>query len=555
MQNNQIFDRNQLSLSLHNNELSIQLNSADYSDILTFKKSRTGLTVPIIRKNSREYAIHSLFDPEREGRRIADQVAGGGYVVVFGFGACYHIKPLLERDDINGILLIDRDINIIRSILSEIDLSDVLSDSRISILIDKSEEEIRNYLPSNYIPAVTGDFQTLSLRPRVEFEKDYFSGITDSIRNVLDTLSDDYTVQTWFGKRWFTNSISNLAAAEKSTTVIRPQKSIMIAAAGPSLETQLDEICRNRNERFLISTDTALSCLMKNGITPDLVISIDCQQITYHHFMNGYPEGVPLVADLASPPAISRITENTLFFTSGHPFSHYINRNWRKFPFVDTSGGNVTHAALSLADRLGAREIFIYGADYSYPQGKTYARGTYVYPYFHCRADRMQPAENGFYEFLYRNKNIKMTRTGYGYRYITKPMVSYKERLERFANSVSARIIPADGMGERIRIPEQSKSVSSNSSVRLFAAGDFSEDWRSFLSSYRKRLQGLPSPSGSPAVYFSQLDFPEKDVWTTLFPVAAVLRKKYMKRGVSSAVILKEVRSWALDVLSLYLEN
>ena len=139
----------------------------------------------------------------------------------------------------------------------------MLSDSRISILIDKNEDYISKYLPSNYLPAVTGDFNTVSLRARTESDHGYFTAIFNSIKNVLETLSDDYTVQTWFGKRWFINSIANLEAAEKSVTVLPPQKNISIAAAGPSLELQLDELRKNKQDSYLISTDTALACLLK----------------------------------------------------------------------------------------------------------------------------------------------------------------------------------------------------------------------------------------------------------------------------------------------------
>lgn len=552
MQDNQIFNRNQLSLSLHNEELALQLSHCGTSDSISFKSARNGETVPVLKNQDRDYALHSLFDPAKEGERNSAAISGGGYLVIFGFGACYHIRPLLQRDDINGILLIDRDISMIKSILSTIDLSDLLSDSRISILIDKTEQEITEYLPANYLPAVTGDFQTLTLRSRVETEKDYFSGIMDSIRAVLDTLSDDYTVQTWFGKRWFINSIANLASAQNSTTIVRPRKKALIAAAGPSLEMQLDDLRLRQKDSFLISTDTALSCLLKHSIKPDLVISIDCQQITYHHFMAGYPEDVPLVLDLASPPAVSRLTDNTLFFTSGHPFSRYVNRNWRKFPFVDTSGGNVTHAALSLADTLGASEIYIYGADYSYPEGKSYARGTYIYPYFIGRSGRKESIESLFYGFLYRNDKIRMSKTDYGYRYTTRPMVSYKERLERYASKVSGRIIPVPGLGEEIIIPSVDKQIINTKN--LLSAGRSRTDWKTFLGSYKEKLINLPEPAGSPPVYLSMLDYTDKDIWTTLFPVAAVLRKKYKDTDKTASEILSEVRSWALDVINMYLD-
>ena len=194
------------------------------------------------------------------------------------------------------------------------DFSDILSDPRVALLVDKTTDYIKEYLPANYLPAVTGDFNTLTLRARVDYDKDYFNSIFESIKTVLDTLSDDYTVQTWFGKRWFINSIANLEPAEKSVTVLSPKRDISIAAAGPSLELQLDDLLKNRRNRFLISTDTALACLLKNDIKPDLVISIDCQQITYHHFMAGLPRDIPLVIDLASPPLLSRLSDKTIFF-------------------------------------------------------------------------------------------------------------------------------------------------------------------------------------------------------------------------------------------------
>lgn len=549
MFNTDIFDRNLLSLSLHNEELAIALTRTELGQDLKIKSSKTGIPVPVILFNEREYSLHSLFDPEKEAERYSSSVKGGGYIVVFGFGAGYHVKALLQREDVNGILIIDRGMSMLKSVLGSIDLSDVLSDPRVSLLVDKSIAYIQEYLPANYLPAVTGDFNTLSLRSRVETDKNYFNAVFDSIKFVLDTLSDDYTVQTWFGKRWFINTIANLEPAERAVTILSPKRNICVAAAGPSLEKQLEDIVRRQSNSFLISTDTALACLLKNDIKPDLVISIDCQQITYHHFMAGYPRDIPLVLDLASPPQLSRLSDKTIFFTSGHPFSKYINRNWRNFPFVDTSGGNVTHAAVSLADSLGAHNIYIYGADFSYPEGKSYARGTYIYPYFTSRSVRTESLETDFYNFLYRKDNITMMKTDYGFRYHTRPMLSYKERLENFAERINANIIPVEGLGEPINVPAK-KSVGS--STELFAAGVSRSSWISFLSVYRAKLENLSVPDMPPSRYLSSLDYTDLDIWTTLFPVAAVLRKKYKNTAITAPEILREVRKWALEVTDLF---
>ena len=164
-----------------------------------------------------------------------------------------------------------------------------------------------------------------------------------------------------------------------------------------------------------------------------MVVSIDCQHISYNHFLQGYPEEVPLVLDLASPPVLTKLAPKLAFFTSGHPFSQYVNKHWRRFPVIDTSGGNVSHAAVSLADRLGAAKILLFGADFCYPEGKSYARGSYIYPYFRCRESRLSGLESLFMAFLFRGPAGSMERDGG--RYVTRSMLRYRERLEEIGRA------------------------------------------------------------------------------------------------------------------------
>jgi hypothetical protein len=107
--------------------------------------------------------------------------------------------------------------------------------------------------------------------------------------------------------------------------------------------------------------------------------------------MQGLPSGMPLFVDLASPPTVTRMAARRYYFSSGHPLDRYVAARFRAFPILDTSGGNVTHAAVSLAEYMGAGKIQLYGADFSYPFGKSYARGTYIYPYFDLRQNRLRP--------------------------------------------------------------------------------------------------------------------------------------------------------------------
>ena len=67
----------------------------------------------------------------------------------------------------------------------------------------------------------------------------------------------------------------------------------------------------------------------------------------------------------------------------------------------------MTHAALSLAEALGAESTLLAGADFSYPEGKSYARGTYIYGYFGQSQSRLAPLEALFSGFLFRGSDME----------------------------------------------------------------------------------------------------------------------------------------------------
>jgi hypothetical protein len=184
-----------------------------------------------------------------------------------------------------------------------------------------------------------------------------------------------------------------------------------------------------RKDLFLIAADTSLPALLSAGLEPDAVVSIDCQHISYYHFMAGIPKETLLFLDLASPPLLTGLGAKTRFFSGGHPLTRYISRYWRPFPEVDTSGANVSYAALSLAELLGARTVELYGADFSYPLGLTYARGSYLYPFFEKSQNRLNSLEALHSAFLYRSPLSKHSGPGASWYYETKPLGMYRQRL------------------------------------------------------------------------------------------------------------------------------
>ncbi|MEI6876055.1 MAG: 6-hydroxymethylpterin diphosphokinase MptE-like protein [Spirochaetota bacterium] len=545
-----IFHRNLLALAARNPGLGSRLVDVESDPRVSFRRSRTGSLVPVFNSAGREISLHSLIDPDREADRVALAQPPGGFLVALGLGAGYGLKPYLKSASTSGVLLIEYNAALLRAFLEEIDLSELLVDARISVLLDPGPGEIETALLSAYVPPLSGDLRTLPLRARTDLDPELFGGATDAVRGVLGRISDDYSVQAFFGKLWYRNAVRNLFAAERSSPPIKPARRAVITAAGPSLELGLAALVKAKGEgAIVIATDTSLPALLGNGIRPDAVVSIDCQAISYYHFLKGIPPGIPLVLDLASPNRLARLSASVRFFSSGHPFCAFLSSRWRPFPALDTSGGNVTHAALSLAEALGAENALLLGADFSYPDGKSYARGTYIYDYFGKSDSRLSPLEALFSGFVFRTPSVirESDRDSEGqpyFRYVTKPLMAYREHLERFAASAPIAVSPFRGRGVEIRI--EARSRSSSRSRPLFVAGPATESASAFLRKYAAQLRSLPRPYEPAASYLGSLDPASRDLWMTLLPSASAFQRSAGLDRMPSTRLLETTRDWAL---------
>jgi hypothetical protein len=220
---------------------------------------------------------------------------------------------------------------------------------------------------------------------------------------------------------------------------------------------------KNRRERepdlFLIATDTSFPALLNAGIAPSAVISIDCQLWSFQHFRRA--ADVPLFLDVASPPLLAGRSPAPVFFAGGHPLGRLFAAE-AGLPELDTSGGNVTYAAVSLAESLGAETVELYGADFSYPMGVSYARGTWLYALYDAAQTRLDPAETAFSAILYRTPLEKRDDGGGRWRYESPT-------LDRYRAALSARTKQTARFADRAFKPDRAKRFPAEYGERLAA--------------------------------------------------------------------------------------
>jgi hypothetical protein len=546
------FERNLLALSKYDPDLCSRLSGAETTrGRYKFIESRSRELIPAwVDSSGAAHPLHSLVDPRREGKRLISLIGNKGFLVLFGLGGAFHAEAALEHPEIEQVLVVDYDIHSIAELLSSREYITLFSDPRFRLLVDAAPETLEHYILEQYKPVLYEGIQVLPLRARTDLSPARFNEAGESVKKALDAIATDYSVQAYFGKRWFSNIIRNMGPAEEETAPLPPIRHAAICAAGPSLTVQLPLLVDKRKNLFLIAADTALPALLSAGLEPDAVVSIDCQHISYYHFMAGIPKRTTLFLDLASPPLLTDRGARIRFFSGGHPLTRYISRYWRPFPEVDTSGANVSYAALSLAELLGARTVELYGADFSYPQGVTYARGTYIYPLFEKSQNRLNPLEALHSSFLYRSPLSKHHSAGNSWYYETKPLGMYRRRLEEKVRSLFAETSAVPGLGASLVLEHNrtfARSGGTPALPRIFTSGKAATGGKKFLFLYREKISVLPALTGGIQAYLEKLSGDERLVFTTLLPAAAALKRR--EPELRSSALMEAVRNFCISAL------
>jgi hypothetical protein len=532
--NRDLLEKNLLALRAAGGELYSRLAGRTVeTNRYTFTKSRSGETIPALpQPHGDSRPLHSTIDPKREAQRLVSAIEGDfGFLIFLGLGGAFAPQAALESTDAQ-VVVIEYDIDGIAELFSAIDYTKLLNNDRFTLLADPSNEEIKNFILENYKPSLCGGIKIIPLRTRVETDTPLFDSAANAIQTAIEIVSADYSVQAHFGKRWFSNIIRNIRGMQTGPENFLLEKTVSekheaaIVAAGPSLDRQLPAISDFKsNGVFIISSDTALPVLSHNGIEPDAVVSIDCQHISYYHFLGCALRNIPLFLDIASPPMLSRLSPSPVFFSSGHPLALYVRAHWRPFMRLDTSGGNVTYACLSLAENLSFQRITLFGADFSYVQSQSYARGTYIYPFFEKKQNRLCPLEAQFSAFFYRSPFMPPENGEKKNYYETSSLRFYRKKLEEKANTMTANVSCAKGLGAPVSLRKAPSGIKTTEEAPCACGTVENISGVDFLEQYGRKIAALPAAK-SGENYIKKLNAQEKQVFTTLLPYTAAIKKQ-----------------------------
>lgn len=360
-------------------------------------RTSEGLPVPLVRSGEKKLPLHSRVNPVKESERFIDEVNTTEYdlFIVLGLGYAYHVECLLNRVHRDAlVVVIEKSLDVIRSCMTERDMSMILSDGRFLLLYDPDEDGIAERLKGKSSRRVT----FLTHRGSFQVYTDYYRNMLRVCRSYLSTKEVNIATLAKFEKTWSANIARNILRFLDSPGIgiffdrFNGIPAIVVAA-GPSLTDSLPFIRENRDRAVIIAVDTSWRILVKAGITPHFCVSVDPQLINARYF-----EGMPgtatvLVSDPTVHPSVFRLFGGPAAIAGiAFPMMKWLEEYGGVRGDI-AHGGSVSTNAYDFARRIGASPVIMVGQDLAFTRGLAHARGSYLDEQMFLRTGRFRTAE------------------------------------------------------------------------------------------------------------------------------------------------------------------
>jgi hypothetical protein len=360
--------------------------------------------------------VCSSHDPEAEAIKFAAsiKIESGDHVALYGVGLGYHLKPLLDAVGEGGrVVVAEANGSLLKAAINIID-ERVIFDERLTLVCGEGEDAM--------LPAWSKAFASLDpSRTKVAIHIPSFQLIPDDFpktKNAVELIRMERRFPLVMGGYQTENFRKNLPVILKSSGIASLAGSIKggvaaVVGAGPSLDKQIPYLSQLRYSAILCS-DTAAPALISRSIIPDMIFTVDPQNMTKLHFDLAGRWDIPLaLVPTANCDVVSQ-WDGPLYFGFIDPerFPPGPVQIFAKRMGALKSGGSVSCFALETALIMGAATVILFGQDFSFTGDKSHASNTVPAMLGYSGvADEEMVLERDYF-----GREVKTSRNLYGYR-------------------------------------------------------------------------------------------------------------------------------------------
>lgn len=198
-------------------------------------------------------------------------------------------------------------------------------------------------------------------------------------RIVLEELCAHYNTVMRFERERTINFWRNAQGGHKQIEEFdrkNLKKDFIVAAAGPSLDENIEFLRENKGKKTIIAVGTVFKKLITNDIIPDMVAVLDPQARTYKQVEGMEEQEVPMLIAMSAYWKFAAAYQGEKYLIPTADMEEIVQFAKEKELKVWNCGGTVTALAIEIAIEFGAENIYLVGVDLAYPNGVSHATGT-----------------------------------------------------------------------------------------------------------------------------------------------------------------------------------
>ena len=461
---NKILNKNMETIKKRYSKLWQKLNNEkEPSDRKVASALNGAPTLKVV--NPKEYFIHSYVDPKQEAQEWVENInQEWDKMVLFGFGLGYHLLALAETFPEKKIIVVEPNLANIYQALKHVDLREIFKKNIITNIIHSQDPQMA---AKSTVQSVSKDtsakfhFDALPAYPVVY--QDYWEAFKQGVKSERNLMRGDLVTFEKWRTQVVNNYVNNFpfitcGPGVKNLTDKFKNFPIILAAAGPSLENNMDTLkeIRNSESALILAVGSAIGPLMKNGITPHLVVSIDPGENNFHHFKDLETTGLNAVFGSTIYPEITRNFKGNIFWGDLDTYDFNIEKELEIEKGILKSSTSVVVATFQLATQLGGNPIVFVGQDLAYSNMRSHAEGNPLQKSISVSENELFEVE-GINGTVYSNKKFWRMKLR-----LEEELKKYKERVDLIDASEGGIIIDHTHIMDLKEVAEKYCTSNSN---------------------------------------------------------------------------------------------
>ncbi len=301
-------------------------------------------------------------------------------IITFGIGLGYILDEVYNTYP-SRIIVYEPDIQLLRFVLANVDISEHLASGRVFITSDLNE--FVKKLSEMYI--TKDKVEIVYLKNYSVVKNKELLVLTQKVYETCKSKMIDINTIKLFSRLWLINTLKNINTINNMPNAYSlcdlegkfSGQTALILAAGPSLKDNIINIKANREKYVIFAVNKVLRVLEANGIVPDFAVCLDPSKIDITLAgLEDFCKKMNCIMDLKSDGSLFTKGFKRYFVSfSAEDFVVKKLADYNKFIKPYEAGGSASTLALVAAVKMGFSKIIFSGLDMAFKDDVIYSTG------------------------------------------------------------------------------------------------------------------------------------------------------------------------------------